>query len=144
MASDLELSLQDCFNQYYRNWLDGRNLDEEPTEFLNALLFGNQNIVFDYLRNQRGNELFIYASILNWLEDIIRFCSCEGDYWNDAGLVAAKYKVFRSQGVSRKPFFIWIRLYESGLRSMQSIKINEADPSVALEVFICFIIQTLM
>lgn len=144
LSKELGLSVQDCFNVYYRKALENRNLDEEPTEFLEAILKKQASVVFSYLASQRGNELFIYASLLNWLEDMIKFCSCNGDYWNDAGLVAARYKPFRAAGVSRIPFVQLMRLYEAGLVSMQSIKINESDPSSALEVFVCRIIRTLM
>ena len=103
----------------------------------------NYKLVFYYLYMQRGNELFVFAALLNWIEEIIKFCSCTGDYWNDAGLVAAKYKLFQQARYNRIPFLQLIALYHTGLRSMQSIKINEADPASCLEVFVCHIIQTL-
>lgn len=143
LSKDLALDLESCFDIYYRPNLVNRNLDEEPTEFLNAILQRKYNDVFEYLNGQHGNELFIYASLLNWLEDIIKFCSCNDDYWNDAGLVAAKYRPLQAANVQRVPYLTLINLYEQGLRSMQSIKINEADPSSALEVFVCYIIQIL-
>lgn len=143
LASELDISVQECFDNYYRQALLHRNIDEEPTEFLEAILKRQYSIIFKYLSSQRGNELFVYASILNWIEDMIKFCSCNGDFWNDAGLVAAKYRPLKAANVSRIPFVKLIRLYGEGLRSMQSIKINEPDPSTALEVFVCRIIRTL-
>lgn len=143
LSTDLNITIQDCFDTYYRKALQGRNIDEEPTEFLDALLTRRFDLVFSYLLSQRGNELFVYASLLNWLEDMIRFCSCNGDFWNDAGLVAAKYKPFRMANINRIPFIQLIRLYGEGLKSMQSVKINEPNPDIALEVFVCRIIQIL-
>lgn len=144
LSKELNLMPQDCFELYYKKALVGRNIDEEPTEFLMSILERKYQITFEYLASQRGNELFVYASLLNWLEDMIKFCSCNGDFWNDAGLVAAKYNPFKQARVSKIPYVVLVRLYEEGLRSMQSIKINEPDPSTALEVFVCRIIQTLV
>lgn len=144
LAKDLNITITDCFNKYYRKSLIYRNIDEEPTEFLNSILTRKYSTTFEYLSTQRGNELFVYAALLNWLEDIIKFCSCNGQYWEDAGLVSARYKPLKQANVNRIPFIVWIRLYEKGLRSMQSIKINESDPGTALEVFVCCIIQTMM
>lgn len=143
LSEDLSLPIPECFERYFKKALVSRNIDEEPTEFLNALLTRQYGVAFSYTATQVGNELFVFAAVLNWLEDIIRFCSCNGDYWNDAGLVAAKYKPFKQYGVSRIPFIKYIKLYELGLRLMQSIKINEPNPSIALEVFLCHIMQTL-
>lgn len=143
LANELNLPIQNCFDIYYRTALQGRNIDEEPTEFLESILKKQFTQVFEYLLSQRGNELFVYAALLNWIEDIIKFCSCNGDYWNDAGLVAAKYKPFKLYGIHRIPFVKFIRLYGIGLKGMQSIKINESDPGTALEVFVCRIIQIL-
>lgn len=144
LSEELNLSVNDCFNSYFKLGLEGRNTDEEPTELLDSMLSRNYRYIFNYLLEQRGNELFVFGCILNWLEDLIKFCSCNGDYWNDAGLVSAKYKPFKQAGVNRVPFIQWIKVYEFGLHMMHSIKINEPDPGSALEVFICRIIQTLM
>lgn len=145
LAQDLSISVEECFQSYFEKWLVGRNLGEEPTEFLNSILNKHYGEVFSYLYAQRGNELFVFASVLNWLEDMIKFCSCTGNnYWEEAGLVAARYKPFQVAGVKRIPFVQLINLYEYGLKAMQSIKINEADPASALEVFVCRIIQKLM
>lgn len=144
LAKDLGMAINDCFNTYFANSLKNRNIDEEPTEFLDSLLTGRANVCFEYLASQVGNEFFVFASILNWLEDIIKFCSCEGDYWNNARLVAARYKPFRDANLQRIPFSNWVRLYEDGLRIMQSIKINQPDPNACLEVFVCHIIRILM
>lgn len=144
LSEELNLSPKQCFDFYFRKGLEGRNVDEEPTEFLESLLSRNYQYVFKYLLEQRGNELFVFGCILNWLDEVIRFCSCTGEYWNDAGLVAAKYKPMKQASVSRVPFIKWIWIYEYGLSLMHSIKMNEPDPGSALEVFVCRIIRTLM
>lgn len=144
LANDIGATVSNCFDMYYRKGLIDRNIDEEPTDFLQALLFDRYSSAFSYLLSQRGNELFVYAALLNWIEDIIKVCSCKGNFWEDAGLVAAKYKPLQQVGVNRIPYTVWIRLYEEGLRSYQSIKINESDPGTALEVFVCRIIQTML
>lgn len=143
LSAELQLSIGDCFDQYFRNSLIGRNLDEEPTEFLESIANKQYRTTFLYLYGQRGNELFVYAALLNWIEEIIRFCSCTGDYWNDAGLIAAKYNLFKRAGYVKIPFLKLIHLYNQGVQSMQSIKLNESDPATALEVFVCCAIQTL-
>lgn len=144
LASELRIDINTCFQTYYYRALEHRNADEEPTEFLHSILSGDYNYVFNYLLEQRGNELFVFGCILNWLEEIIRYCSCSGDYWNDANLVMAKVKDFKLKQVNKTPFLTWIRLYEKGLLLMQSIKINEPDPGSVLEVFVCYIIKTTM
>lgn len=144
LSKELDLSLEDCFKQYFVPGLESRNADEEPTEFLSSILNKDFNYVFKYLLEQRGNELFVFGCLLNWIEEIIRFCSCNGDYWNDAALVKAKWVPFKEAKVNRLPFLKWIRMHEFGLQSMQSIKINEPDPGSALEGFVCRIIQTLL
>lgn len=144
LAHDLNMSNEDCFARYYQPWLSSQNIDEEPTEFLNALLTKDYQTVFSYISTQRGNELFVFASILNWLEDLIKYCACTGtNYWEEAGLVAARYKPFQAARVKRIPFVQLVHLYEYGLYALQSIKLNESDPTSALEVFVCRIIQRL-
>lgn len=143
LSEELGISQQKCFDTYFLKALKDRNLDEEPTEFLQSILTKNFNYTFQYLAENTSNELFVFGCVLNWIEDIIKFCSCNGDYWNDAGLVSAKYTPFKNSNVRKIPFIQWIRIYEFGLRLMQSIKINEPDPSSVLEVFICYIIRIL-
>ena len=144
LANDLNMSVEECFDTYFKLGLKGRNVDEEPTEFLEGVLNKDFNYVFNYLLEQRGNEFFIFGCLLNWLEEVIRFCSCTGDYWNDAGLVKARWAPFQAAKVNRVPFLKWIRLHERGLAHIQSTKINEPDPSSPLEVYVCRIIQTLL
>ena len=143
LAPELNMDISACFDTYFKPHLINRNQDEEPTEFLESIANRDYKTTFSYLAGQRGNELFVYAAVLNWLEDIIKYCSCTGDYWNDAGLVAAKYNVFKRANYARIPFLKLIHLYGEGVRSMQSIKLNESDPATALEAFVICVIQTL-
>lgn len=144
LSKDLGIDKQECFDVYFKQALKDRNLDEEPTQFLESLLSKDFNYVFQYLYENIGNELFVFGCLLNWLEDIIRYCSCKpGDYWEDGGLVSAKITPFKNSSVKKIPFLVWIRLYELGLHLMQSIKINEPDANSCLGVFVCRIIQTL-
>jgi len=144
LSSDLSQPVEETFKAYFYNSLKNRNIDEEPTEFLQGILRGDATLCFDYIASQVGNEFFVFASLLNWIEDIIRFCSCNGDYWNDAGLVAIKYRPFKDANLSRIPYIKWIQLYQDGLSILQSLKINQPSPSTSLEVFLCHIIRTLM
>lgn len=143
LSKELGISQQVCFDTYFLKALKDRNLDEEPTEFLQSILTKDFSYTFQYLAENTSNELFVFGCVLNWVEDIIRFCSCSGDYWEDAGLVSAKYTPFKNSKVRKIPFIQWIRIYEFGLGLMQSIKINEPDPGSALGVFVCHIIQIL-
>lgn len=143
LATELGIPAQQCLDLYFRKALDGRNEDEEPTEFLQGILTRNYQTVFYYLQAQLGNELFVFSCLLNWIQDMIKFCSCGGQYWEEGGLVAAKYNPFKQAKIIRIPFIKLVRLHEFGLKTMQSIKLNEPDPSAALEVFVCRIIQTL-
>lgn len=143
LAHDLDIPVQQCLDRYFRTALDSRNEDEEPTDFLRSILQRNYQAVFYYTLMQRGNELFVFAALLNWIQDMIKFCSCNGQYWEEGGLVAAKYNPFKQAGIINIPFSKLIKLHEAGLAAMHSIKLNEPDPGTALEVFICRVIRTL-
>lgn len=143
LAQDLGMSDLDTFNMYYKPWMQS-DISEEPGPFCDAILDGDFTFVFTYLEAQRGNEFFVYASIFRWLEQIMRFVSCNNDFWNVGGLVKAVYANFQGRGLHNIPWVEWIYLYRLGLNFRHNIKVSERDPLTGLEVYVCTILKTLL
>lgn len=143
LAAELDMSQTECFNVYFKPHLKSE-ISEEPTPFLNAILNSNYTFVFDYLSQQRGNEFYVYSGLFRWLENILRFVACERDYWHKGGLVKAVYGDFQNKGLERIPWITWIHLYEVGIKIREQIKLTERDALSGLEVYVCYIIQTLV
>lgn len=143
MANDMGMSDLDTFNRYYKPWMQS-DISEEPGPFCDAILNGDFTFVFTYLEAQRGNEFFVYASIFRWLEQIMRFVSCNNDFWNTGGLVKAVYTNFQGRGLQNIPWVEWIHLYKLGLNSRHNIKVSERDALTGLEVYVCTILRTLL
>lgn len=143
LAADLNISQAECFDTYFKPHLKSE-LSEEPTPFLNAILNSDYTFVFDYLSQQGGNEFYVYSGLFRWIENILRFVACERDYWYKGGLVKAVYGDFQNKGLERIPWVTWIHLYEVGIRMREQIKLTERDALSGLEVYVCYIIQTLV
>lgn len=143
LAEELGMSDVDTFKTYYKPWMQS-DISEEPGPFCDAILDGDFTFIFTYLEAQRGNEFFVYASIFRWLEQIMRFVSCNNDYWNTGGLVKAVYTRFQGRGLQNIPWVEWVNLYRLGLQSRQQIKVSERDALTGLEVYVCSILQTLL
>lgn len=143
LAKSLDTTDLEVFKTYYRPWMQSE-ISEEPGPFCDAILDGDFTFIFTYLEAQRGNEFFVYASIFRWLEQIMRFVSCNNDYWNTGGLVKAVYSNFQGRGLQNIPWVEWIHLYKVGLEFRKQIKVSERDALTALEVYVCCILQTLL
>ena len=143
IAESLDVSDLEAFKTYYKPWMQPE-VSEEPGPFCDAILDGDFTFIFTYLEAQRGNEFFVYASIFRWLEQIMRFVSCNNDYWNTGGLVKAVYSKFQGRGLQNIPWVEWIHLYKVGLDYRKQIKVSERDPLTALEVYVCTILQVLL
>lgn len=143
LSEELGLSDIDTFKRYYKPWMQS-DISEEPGPFCDAILDGDFTFIFTYLEAQRGNEFFVYASIFRWLEQIMRFVSCNNDFWNTGGLVKAVYTKFQGRGLQNIPWVEWIYLYKLGLKSRHNIKISERDALTGLEVYVCTILKTLL
>lgn len=143
LAKSLNISQKDCFDVYFKPHLR-TDIDEEPTPFLNAILDSDYSFVFEYLESQRGNEFWVYAALFRWIEQLIRFVTCNRDYWNTGGLVKAVYSTFQNRGLERMPAVEWITLYHLGLAARERIKLTERDAMSGLEIFVCTIIHKLV
>ena len=143
LAQSLNMSHKECFDIYFKPHLK-TDIDEEPTPFLNAILDSDYSFVFEYLESQRGNEFWVYAALFRWMEQLIRFVTCNRDYWNTGGLVKAVYSNFQNRGLERMPAVEWINLYHLGLAARERIKLTERDAMSGLEIFVCTIINKLV
>lgn len=143
LAASLKMSQSECFNIYFKPYLK-TDIDEEPTPFLNAILDSDYSFVFEYLESQRGNEFWVYAALFRWIEQLIRFVTCNRDYWNGGGLVKAVYSNFQNRGLERMPAVDWIQIYHLGLAARERIKLTERDAMAGLETFVCTIINKLV
>lgn len=143
LANSLGESDVEVFRTYFKPWMVS-DISEEPGPFCDALLDGDFEFIFTYLEAQRGNEFFVYASIFRWLEQLMRFVSCSGDYWNQGGLVKAVYSNFQGRGLQNIPWVDWIYLYRLGLKFRRQIKVSERDALTGLEVYVCIILQILL
>lgn len=142
-AKELNMTNIECFEKLYKNDLRSE-LSEEPTPFLDAILDSNYSFVFEYLEAQKYNEFYVYAAIFRWLENVLRFVACNRDYWNTGGLVKAVYGPLQNKGLEKVPWITWIHIYKLGIQLRDQIKLTERDPLSALEVYVCYIIQTLV
>lgn len=143
LADSLKMSQSECFNIYFKPYLK-TDIDEEPTPFLNAILDSDYSFVFEYLESQRGNEFWVYAALFRWIEQLIRFVTCNRDYWNGGGLVKAVYSNFQNRGLEHMPAVEWIQIYHLGLAARERIKLTERDAMAGLETFVCTIINKLV
>lgn len=143
LASQLGKTDLDVFNVYFKPWMQS-DISEEPGPFCDAILDGDFTFIWTYLEAQRGNEFFVYASIFRWLEQIMRFVSCDNDYWNKGGLVKAVYTNFQGRGLHNIPWVEWIHLYKVGLEYRRRIKETERDALTGLEIYVCKILQKLL
>lgn len=142
LCNDLKISQMECFNTYYKEQLRAKD-SEDPEPFFKAILTKDMTFVHRYLKQQEGNEFYVYAAIFRWLENLLRFLASNGDYWNTGKLVQAVYSTYQHNNWSGMPYIEVIHLYNKGIKYRDAIKTTERDPIVALEVYVCCIIRSL-
>lgn len=143
LCADLKISQQQCFETYYMSQLRA-DISENPEPFFQAILTRNFAFVSEYIRQQSGNEFYVYASIFRWFENLIRYKASNGDYWHKGGLVKAVYSTFQQNNWNYLPITDIIAMYHKGKQYRDRIKNTERDAITALEVYVCYIIRTLM
>lgn len=143
LCKDMNLNQQQCFETYFKDQYRAE-LSENPEPFFNAILRKDFDFVFEYLEQQSGNEFYVYASIFRWLENLLRFLASRGDYWNKGGLVKAVYSQYQPYNWGGMSYVEIMHLYDKGIEYRDAIKNTERDPLTALEVYVCYIIHSLM
>lgn len=143
LCKDLNMDQQTCFETYYKEQVRA-DISEEPEPFFKAILTKDLDFVCEYLKQQSGNEFYVYAAIFRWLENLLRFLASKGDYWNKGGLVKAVYSQYQNNNWSNITYLDIIRLYDMGIEYRDTIKSTERDPLTALEVYTCCITQCLI
>jgi len=143
LCNDLNISQQECFETYFKAQLRA-DVSEDPEPFFQAILTRNFAFVAEYIRQQSGNEFYVYASIFRWFENLIRFKASNGDYWNKGKLVKAIYSNYQHNDWRYLSVTDIMNLYSLGCRYRDNIKNSERDPITALEVYVCYIIRTLI
>ena len=143
LCKDLNIDQQTCFETYYREQVRAE-ISENPEPFFKAILNKDFNFVYTYLEQQSGNEFYVYAAIFRWLENLLRFLASRGDYWNKGGLVKAVYSQYQPYNWSGMSYVEIMHLYDKGIEYRDAIKNTERDPLTALEVYVCYIIHSLI
>lgn len=145
MCKDLNINQKECFKTYFEAQLRA-DIGENPEPLFQAILTCNMTFIHTYLRQQEGNEFYIYASLFNWLGNLIRFRASyrSHEYWSVGGLAKAVSDSFpHTDNWLNIPISELMCLYCQGIDFRTAIKSTERDARVALEVFICCIIRTL-